>query len=91
MTTASSLNCEAFKSYNVLHCYTVKYYKSCKPGHRINLVTAIKVFKMKHMSDARQKDVNRHTDNYWDYEMGRTKSMNLYLGNYNICISVYCN
>ena len=44
MTTASSLNCEAFKSYNVFHYFTVKYYKSCKPGHRINLVTANKVF-----------------------------------------------
>ena len=43
MTTASSLNCEAFKSYIVFHYFIAKYYKSCKPGHRISVVTAIKV------------------------------------------------
>ena len=46
MTTASSLNCEAFKSYNLLHNFTVNYYKCCESGHPISLVTAIKVFKM---------------------------------------------
>ena len=47
MTTASSLNLEAYKSYNILHSFAAKYYKACKPGHRINVVSAIKVFKMK--------------------------------------------
>ena len=43
MTTASSVNSEANKSYDLLNFFAAQYFQSRKAGHHINVVTVMKV------------------------------------------------
>ena len=44
MNSASSVNSEAYKLYPILNSFALKYHLSRKPGHRIDIISAMKVY-----------------------------------------------
>ena len=67
MTTASSVNSEAYKSYNILNSMATKYYMPRKPGCRINFKTAIKVKIYSSTSHMRPLALSESCHVIWSY------------------------